>query len=107
MNKNFLEEKKIINLDYKKELKIIKNSKEFIYIINLESNMNDLKKIHIDYINKIKNGLLDKHQLKEYYYELIPDDIKIDFTYGYTNFPLLIIKEKHKNLFVVEGIKNI
>lgn len=82
--------------NYYKELEKFKKNENYLYILDNkdESNQeyNDKKKI---YIETIKKNLLYNIELKEYYLEDIPEEIREKFTFNEIEFPLFVIKENN------------
>lgn len=99
--KNYVDSKR----NYIKELEILKNKEEFIYIVYFDNNIKQFQDEYENYVKFIKNNLIKPDSLVEFNYEYIKKEHLKDFTYGKNVFPLLVIKEKNKGIEFIDGIR--
>jgi hypothetical protein len=87
-------------------LELIKKE-NYIYLIYLKEHLENkiYKKELKNYIKYLKNNLINKNDLKLFIY----DDLKFEEKEVLNNiniFPLLVIKEKNKEIEYITGIRN-
>ena len=102
--KNKLKEYQDEKRDYLKELNLLKNKEEFIYIISFDNKITKIKEEIEKYKEKIRINLKNPQDLVEFEYFNIPKDNLNEFTFGKFIFPLLVVKEKNKSIEIIEGV---